>query len=94
MQWANHFFINQTRISLDSPPISSQTLRQTMMGILSTKELFGLQKSAGANCAKFQHFQAEKIVSDWLRHLSDSKAIGNGKICFEVYKQYECQRDW
>ena len=99
MQWANHFFINQTRISLDSPAYFIADIAANHDGDLSrAKELIWLAKSAGANCAKFQHFQAEKIVSDYgFRHLPVGQQGHQAKwqkSVFEVYKQYECQRDW
>jgi sialic acid synthase SpsE len=61
------------------------------------KSLIWLAKEAGADCAKFQHFKAEKIVSD-----RGFKALGGQqshqsqwkKPVFDVYRQYELNREW
>ncbi len=61
------------------------------------KELIWLAKEAGANCAKFQHFEAKNIVSDIgfkklnsnVSHQSDWK-----KSVFDIYDQYHTRRDW
>lgn len=61
------------------------------------KALIWLAKEAGADCAKFQHFKAEKIVSD-----RGFQALGGQqshqaawkKPVFEVYRQYELNRAW
>lgn len=61
------------------------------------KELIRLAREAGADAVKFQHFKAEKIVSDrgfrelggQLGHQASWK-----KPVFEIYRQYECNRDW
>ena len=61
------------------------------------KKLIRLAKDAGADAVKFQHFKASKIVSDYgfknlgaqVSHQSFWK-----KSVFEVYQQYECNREW
>ena len=60
-------------------------------------DLIHLAKQAGAHAAKFQHFLADKIVSD-----RGFRAIGAqlshqakwGRPVYDVYKQYECDRSW
>ncbi|EDZ43489.1 sialic acid synthase NeuB, putative [Rhodobacteraceae bacterium HTCC2083] len=61
------------------------------------RDLIHLAKEAGADCAKFQHFLADKIVSqkgfDALKgnmgHQTEWK-----KSVVEVYDQYHFRRDW
>ena len=61
------------------------------------KELIWLAKEAGADCAKFQHFVAEKIVND-----AEFKKIESlethqsswSKSVSEIYDQYHFKRDW
>lgn len=60
-------------------------------------ELIWLAKAAGADCAKFQHFLADKIVSavgfaslkTQLSHQASWK-----KSVTEIYDQYHTRRDW
>lgn len=61
------------------------------------KELIFLAAEAGADAAKFQHFQAETIVSDY-----GFKALGGqqshqafwGKSVFEVYQDASIKLEW
>ena len=53
------------------------------------KDLIYLAAEAGADAAKFQHFQAEKIVSDYgFREMKEQKSHQSKwkKSVFEVYK--------
>lgn len=61
------------------------------------KTLIRLAKKAGADCAKFQHFLAEKIVSD----VGFAEGVGQvshqaswKKPVHEIYDQYHTRRDW
>ena len=60
-------------------------------------ELMTLAKEAGANCAKFQHFRAPFIVSDYgFQHLGgqlDHQA-GWRKSVFEVYQDASLPWEW
>lgn len=61
------------------------------------KELIWKAKEAGADCAKFQHFLADKIVSavgfaDMAGQVSHQ--AGWRKSVVEVYDQYHTRRDW
>lgn len=61
------------------------------------KNLIYLAKEAGADCAKFQHFLADKIVSDYgFKHLSVSQSHQKswGKSVYEVFDEYHCKREW
>tara|TARA_B100000963_G_scaffold361610_1_gene398090 strand:+ start:3986 stop:5038 length:1053 start_codon:yes stop_codon:yes gene_type:complete len=61
------------------------------------KELVWLAKEAGADCAKFQHFKADKIVNDkefrkienLKTHQSDWK-----KSVSQIYDDYHFRREW
>jgi len=61
------------------------------------KELIHLAKESGADCAKFQHFKASKIVSD--KGFKNSKNLSSHqtswkKSVFEIYKEFELNREW
>jgi sialic acid synthase SpsE len=61
------------------------------------KDLIRLAAEAGADAAKFQHFQAETIVSDHgFRSLGgqQSHQAGWKKSVFEVYKDASVSLDW
>lgn len=61
------------------------------------KNLIFLAKQAGANAVKFQHFQAETIVSDYgfknLGHVKSHQSSWGASV-FEVYKQASVKLDW
>jgi sialic acid synthase SpsE len=57
--------IGNRRIALDAPTYFIADIAANHDGDLErAKALIWLAKEAGADCAKFQHFKAEKIVSD------------------------------
>lgn len=61
------------------------------------KELMTLAKAAGADCAKFQHFRAETIVSDYgFRALGSQQSHQATwkKSVFEVYQDASLPWDW
>lgn len=61
------------------------------------KYLIELAKNSGADAAKFQHFQAEKIVSDFgFRNLKDpnSHQAKWKKSVYEIYEDFSLPRDW
>ena len=61
------------------------------------KSLIFLAKEAGADAVKFQHFKAEKIVSDFgFRALGSqlSHQANWDKSVFEIYRAHELNRDW
>ncbi|MBU6389801.1 N-acetylneuraminate synthase family protein [Patescibacteria group bacterium] len=64
--------------------------------IRRAKQLISLAKQAGADAAKFQHFKADKIVSDYgfrkMKTLSH-QAKWN-KSVFETYQDAELNRTW
>ena len=99
MNWDTEITINGTRISIDSPVYFIADIAANHDGELTrAKDLIWLAKEAGADCAKFQHFQAEKIVSDYgfknLAGIQQSHQAKWKKSVYEIYKQYECDRNW
>jgi len=61
------------------------------------KKLIHLAKEAGADAAKFQNFQAPKIVSDYgFKNLVDKKTHQAAwkKSVFEVYQDYSISQSW
>lgn len=65
--------------------------------LMRAKELIYLAKEAGADAAKFQHFQAETIVSDFsFKALKDNNSHQRewGQSVYEVYKNATVNLDW
>lgn len=98
MQYDHSIHILRREISIDQPTYFVADIAANHDGDLErAKALIWLAKEAGADAAKFQHFKAEKIVSDvgfrslggQLGHQASWK-----KPVFEVYRDYECNRDW
>ncbi len=90
--------IRHRQLALDKPSYFIADIAANHDGNLQrAKDLIWLAKEAGADCAKFQHFKAEKIVSD-----RGFRALGGQqshqaqwkKPVFEVYRQYELNREW
>lgn len=98
MTYNDRVVINGRSISIDQPTYFIADIAANHDGDLErAKSLIWLAKEAGADAAKFQHFQAEKIVSDLgfrklgsqLDHQANWK-----KSVFDVYKEYELNREW
>ena len=85
-------------IALDQPTYFIADIAANHDGELErAKDLIYLAKEAGADCAKFQHFLAKDIVSDFgFRNMQTEQSHQSGwdKSVFEVYEQYHCPRDW
>lgn len=90
--------INGRVIDINSPAYFMADLAANHDGELSrAKDLIYLAKEAGADAVKFQHFKAEKIVSDY-----GFAALGGqmahqakwDKNVFDIYREYECRREW
>lgn len=90
--------IGTRRIALDAPTYFIADIAANHDGDLErAKALIWQAKEAGADCAKFQHFKAEKIVSD-----RGFRALGGqlghqaawDKPVFDVYRAYELNRGW
>lgn len=65
--------------------------------LAKAKELIGLAKQAKADAAKFQHFKAEKIVSDYGFQSMGGQVSHQSKwktSVFEVYKKASVPDEW
>lgn len=98
MKYDNKVIINDREISYDQPVYFIADIAANHDGDLSrAKELIWLAKEAGADAAKFQHFKAERIVSDYgFQNLKGqmSHQASWDKSVFETFKYFECNREW
>lgn len=98
MRYKRSFLIGAREISLDAPTYFIADIAANHDGSLDrARELIWRSKDAGADCAKFQHFLANKIVSD----IGFSEGVGQvshqaswKKPVAEIYDQYHTRRDW
>jgi N-acetylneuraminate synthase len=61
------------------------------------KDLIWMCAEAGADCAKFQHFNADTIVSDFgFKHLGTQQSHQNSwkKSVYDVYRDASLNQDW
>lgn len=98
MRYDNVMYINGRKISIDAPTYFIADIASNHDGDIDrAKDLIRLAKEAGADAVKFQHFKADKIVSDYgFKNLGTkmSHQASWDKSVFEIYKQHECNRDW
>ena len=98
MEYNSEIKINNRVLSLHSPVYFVADVASNHDGDLEkAKHLIWLAKESGADAVKFQHFLADKIVSDYgFKHLG--KQAGHQaawkKSVYEVFKECECKRDW
>lgn len=98
MTYKTAFNIGNREISIGAPTYFIADIAANHDGDLErAKALIWLAKEAGADCAKFQHFTADKIVSSV--GFSDTKTqvshqAGWKKSVTEVYDQYHTRREW
>tara|TARA_B100001175_G_C19478918_1_gene625968 strand:+ start:503 stop:1567 length:1065 start_codon:yes stop_codon:yes gene_type:complete len=90
--------INEYEIGLDHPTFFIADIAANHDGDLEkAKELIWLSAEAGADCAKFQHFDAETIVSDFgFKNLGSQQSHQKTwkKSVFETYKEASLNREW
>ncbi len=90
--------IGQRVLALDQPSYFIADIAANHDGDLQrAKALIWQAARAGADCAKFQHFKADKIVSDrGFRALGaqQSHQAAWKKPVFDVYRQHELNREW
>ena len=98
MNYKTEFFVNKNLIRNNADTYFIADIAANHDGSLSRAlDLINLAHEAGANCAKFQHFKAEKIVSDVgfqgkfksVSHQSEWK-----KSIFDVYDEYHTKDEW
>lgn len=98
MNYETRLKIGERALALDSPAYFIADIAANHDADLGrAKDLIKRAKDAGADAAKFQHFDAPKIVSDYgFRHLSGVQTHQSkwDKSVFDVYKQYSLNHDW
>lgn len=98
MRYHAEIKIGSREISITAPTYFIADIASNHDGSLDrAKELIWSAKDAGADAVKFQHFLADKIVSDYgFSHLGGqmSHQASWGKSVYEVYKDCECNRSW
>jgi len=98
MKYDTELHIGNREVSLAAPVYFIADIAANHDGDLErAKDLIWKAKKAGADCAKFQHFLAEKIVSS----VGFSGMAGQvshqakwRKSVVEVYDQYHTKREW
>lgn len=92
------FFIDEKKVGAESPVYFIADIAANHDGdIERAKDLIFLAAEAGADAAKFQHFKAESIVSDYgFRSLGaqQSHQAGWAKSVFEVYQDASVSPGW
>ena len=90
--------ISNREIGLEHPTFFIADIAANHDGDLEkAKELIWLSAEAGADCAKFQHFDAETIVSDYgFKNLGSQQSHQKSwkKSVFETYKEASLNRGW
>ena len=90
--------LGNRKIALNRKPYFVADLAANHDGDLSrAKELVWIAKEAGADCAKFQHFLADKIVNDVeFKKIEDLQTHQSSwkKSVSEIYDQYHFKREW
>lgn len=97
MQYNSTIQIGNQLIGIHQPTYFIADIASNHDGDLErAKELIWLSKEAGADAIKFQHFKAENIVSDYgFKNLKQgSHQASWEKSVFEVFKDYEFNRNW
>ena len=94
----SEILINQTYISKKKPVYFIADVASNHDGDLErAKDLIYLAKEAGANAVKFQHFTAQKIVSDVGFKALKTKQSHQAqwkKSVYETYRHYEAKKQW
>ena len=94
----NNFKIGNSDISTNSKTYFIADIAANHDGDLEkAKDLIYMAKEAGADAAKFQHFKAKTIVSDFGFKNLGSKASHQknwNKSIYEVYEDAEVPLDW
>ena len=94
----NEIQLGNTNVGNHLKPYFSADLAANHDGELSrAKDLIWIAKEAGAHCAKFQHFVADKIVNDVefqkINSLETHQSGWKASVS-EIYDQYHFRREW
>ena len=97
MKFSKKIFIGKRAISIKHPSYFIADIAANHDGDLKrAKDLIWMAKEAGADAAKFQHFLAKKIVSDYgFKKLGKIAHQRKWKSSvFEIYDRYSLNREW
>lgn len=98
MRYQTSLLINGREVAIDRPTYFIADVGSNHEGDLGrAKDLIWKVAEAGGDAVKFQHFLAKDIVSDFgFKHLGGqlSHQAGWKKSVYEIYEQYEFNRDW
>lgn len=99
MHYSDKFKIGNNQIGINYPTYFIADIAANHDGdIERAKDLIYKAKEAGSHCAKFQHFKANKIVSDFgFSSMSKDKMshqAGWHKSVAEIYDDYHTKREW
>ena len=99
MNYTDRFDIGKHKIGISEPTYFIADIAANHDGSLErAKDLIHLAKESGSHCAKFQHFEANKIVSDFgFSSMSKdelSHQAGWHKSVAEIYDDYHTKREW
>jgi sialic acid synthase SpsE len=98
MRYDTELKVGSRLLGLDQPTYFIADIAANHDGDLQrAKDLIRRAKDAGADAAKFQHFNASKIVSDYgFRNLGGVQTHQTkwDRSVFEVYEQYSLNADW
>lgn len=98
-KYNSNFNINEINIDINNKPYFIADIAANHDGdIERAKDLIWLAKESGSDCAKFQHFKADKIVSDFGFSSMDNSKMSHQstwrKSVAEIYDQYHTKREW
>src|ERR1043166_809004 len=97
IRWKNELRLANHCVGSDHPTCFIADIGSNHDGDLCrAKDLIFLAKEAGADVAKFQHFRAESIASDFgFRNLPSVRLLeGLKRPIFEIYQEASMNRDW
>lgn len=98
MRYESEFLLDGRSVGLDHPTYFIADIAANHDGDLSRAiDLIHLAKESGADAAKFQHFSADTIVSDFgFRALGQQTSHQSAwkKSVFEVYRDASLNPDW
>ena len=98
MKWQVEIRIGNRLIGISQPSYFIADIAANHDGDLNrAKELIHMAKYVGADCAKFQHFKASQIVSDHgFKKLGSAQSHQASwkKSVYQIYEQYELNREW
>jgi len=96
-RWRPEFRVANHPVGLDHPVCFIADIGANHDGDLQrAQDLIFLAKEAGADIAKFQHFRAESIASDFgFRHLRSCRLLdGLTRPIYEIYEEASMNPDW